>query len=554
MLNPLQFLRQAYAAIDAFATRNMTPEERTDADRRGTSANPQFRGGQVTRHNRGWQPALTSGDDALRQAWPLLQGRTRDLIQNEPSVLSAKRKLITHIIGTGIQTFADARVADAVDEEYCDESDLWHKRWFESNEVDVEAKLTGFEMQRQSFGEETLGDCFLLECWDDHPRRSTPLCYQLLEAEQIDTSKDRPAGNNLNRIVRGIELDRFNRAVAYYVYDAHPYDSSSGWTSSSTRIPASRVLHSFVPFRPSATRGVNWYAAIIQAARDVDTLIDNELTASIIASLFTVVIKRATGQGSGFGLEGTGDDTSDGDGRPFSRLGKGIIADIGKDDEVEQVESKRPSPLLQSLVKLMRQQESMGIGLSEIRLTGDYSSSSYTSARGAHLDDQAVFEPLQYHFGSRIVLPMRQRHNDLAVGLGKVKSITARQYEQDLYRWRCFEVFPVGREQLDPEMETEASSARIRGGISTLRDECAARGLHWRHVLRQRKYETDKIREMGLENEINFSKGGGAPDQKANNDNNPGANDTPAQREARRQRLDGNQAGTLAQAHTTEAA
>jgi lambda family phage portal protein len=523
----LNFLKRAYAAIDAYATRNLSPEERTAADRVNRNpANPPFRGAQLTRNNRGWQPALTSGDDALATSNPLLHTRTRDLVQNEPSMVSARRKLTTHVIGTGMQSFADARVGDEVDEEYCDESDLWWQRYIESREWDVEGKLSFNEGQAKAFAEETLGDCFLLECWDPNPRRSSPLCYQLIEAEQIDTSHDRPAGNGLNRIVRGVELDSFNRAVAYYVYDAHPYDSSSGWTSSSTRIPASRMLHCFVGFRPSATRGLNWYAAILQAARDGDTVFDNELTAGILASMFVVAIHRENGAGTGVGLAGNEDDLVDAQGRPLQRLGKGIIADLGKDDKITQIQSNRPSPLLAALMKLIRQQISMGVGISELRLTGDYSQSSYTSARGAHLDDQAVFEPVQEHFGKGVVLPTRQRHNDVAVGIGRIKSITARQYEQDLYRWRCFEVFPVGREQLDPAGETDAAAARIRTGISTLKAECAARGWHWRALLRQRRYEQQMIERMGLGAVINFSKGGGAPDQSA-------PAETPAQRRQR---------------------
>jgi DNA-binding protein H-NS len=41
-MNPLHFLKRAYAAIDAFATRNLTSEEQTAADRVNRNpANPQ---------------------------------------------------------------------------------------------------------------------------------------------------------------------------------------------------------------------------------------------------------------------------------------------------------------------------------------------------------------------------------------------------------------------------------------------------------------------------------------------------------------------------------
>lgn len=495
------------------------------------SASAPFRGGKVDRYNADWRPGNTSGDDMLRSSEPLLGARFRDQAENDPSIISVRRKLVTHIIGSGIQTFSDAQAEGEIDDAYNDEVDTKFERWAQ-RECDVERKLCWPEMQAHGFREETAGDCFLLECWDDSPGRLSPLCYQLIEGEQLDTTKDRPAGrdkdgNPINRIVRGIELDAYNRAVAYHIYDAHPYDSYSGWTASSTRIVSSRVLHAFVPFRPSATRGVNWCQAIMQAAKDMDTLIDNELTAAIVASLFTVVIKRKNGSRGGLGLGESDRDTTDSSGNPLSRLGKGIIADLGPEDEVKQIQSQRPSPLLDSLVKLIRQEQAMGAGMSYLRLTSDYSQSSYTSARGAHLDDQAVFVPIQNHFANRIVVPVRERHTDLLHALGKIKSIRPRDYRNDIERWRKFDFFPVGREQLDPEMETDAAAARIRYGLSTLKAECAARGLNYRKVLRQLKLEWEMITTNGLNAFLNWSKGGGAPEQSA------------AARADRRARLDG---------------
>jgi lambda family phage portal protein len=488
---------------------------------RSVSINPAFNGAKITRGNSDWIPGLTSGDDALRSAWPLLHTRFRDLVQNEPSLKAAKAKLVTHIIGTGVSTFADAIVADKIDEDYCDESDRWFDRWAD-RECDAEGRLSWPEMQQGGFAEEIGGDAILLECFDDNPRRTVPLCYQLIEAEQLDHTKDRPATrDNPNRIVRGIELDPRNRAVAYWIYDAHPYDSSSGWTSKSTRIPASRVVHSFVPFRPSATSGVCWFHSVLQSARDLDTLIVNELTASIIASLFTVAIKRENGAGRGLGLGGDASEpTTDSAGNPLTRLGKGIIADIGMNDEVQIIQSNRPNTGIADFTKFLRQQQAMGSGLSYLRLTSDYSQSSYTSARGAHLDDQAVFEPIQEHFSRRFVMPVRERHNDVAVAVGRIKSVSARQYSLDPFRWKVFDWFPVGRDQLDPEGETDAAAARIRTGISTLKAECAARGWNYRKLLRQRKAEQELIKRYGLEGEINFSKGGGAPDKKTESTSN----------------------------------
>lgn len=483
------------------------------------AAGTSYQGAKIDRLNKDWVPGAISGDSALLDSWPLLTSRVRDLIRNEPALLNAKRKLTAYLVGTGIATFAAASINGEADDDYNFESDEWFDRWAEE-EADVEGKQAWPELLA-SLQSETIetGDGFLLKVLDDRPGRSSPLAYQLIEAEQLDESQDRPASPGQNKIVRGVEIDSRNRPVAYWIYDAHPYDSYSGWTTKSTRVPADRVIHYFVPFRPSMSRGVNWFHAVIQPSRDVDTLIGSELTTAIVGSLFSVMITRAQGSGSGLGF--VGDDpnaaSQDANGNSIARLGRGIIFDGRQGDDVKQIQSNRPSPLVDAFVKLLRQQQSMGVGLSYLRLTADYSSTSYTSARGAHLDDQAYFLPLQLRIGRRVVLPVRRAHNALAVSLGRITSVSATQFARQPFRWQRFDLQPPGREQLDPEMETDASAARIRTGISTLKEENALKGKNWRKVLAQRALEQREIKRLGLETTINFSKGGGAPERESSN-------------------------------------
>lgn len=484
-----------------------------------------YKGAEINRLNKHWQPGNMSGDAALADSWPLLNARVRDLIRNEPTLLNAKRTLVALIVGCGIQTFAAAKFDDGEPiDDYNAESDEWHERWAESKECDAEGKRCLAELVAEAQAEEIeTGDLFLLEVLDTSPGRTSPLCYQLIEAEQIDCSMDQPAAPGQNKIVRGIEYDARNRPVAYYIFDAHPYDPFSGWSTKSTRVPASRVIHDFIPHRPSASRGMCWFAACVQPARDTDMLIGSELTAANIAALFTVLIKRKNGTGGGLGF-GDGDpNNTDEFLNALVKLGRGIVGYIGQDDSVEQVERKSPGPQLAPFVKLLRQQESMGTGLSYLRMTKDYESTSYTSARGAHLDDDAIIRPMQMRKGHGLVLPMRMRHNAMAVALGRIRSVSPTQFRANPWRWQRFDLMPPGREQLDPEGETDSIAARILTGVSTLKDECGARGKHWRKVLQQRALETKEIQRLGLETEIDFTKGGGQQGQAGENAPDPAA-------------------------------
>jgi lambda family phage portal protein len=340
------------------------------------------------------------------------------------------------------------------------------------------------------------------------PARTVPLCYQVLEPEQIDTRQDRPATNGLNKIVRGIELDRFNRPVAYYIYDAHPYDQWSGWSGAATRVPASRIIHQYLPFRPSQTRGISWLAAIMQPSRDVDWYLTNELTSAAIGALLTLIVKRATPNRGGMGLIDD-QESQDEFGNELLKLGRANVAELGKDDDIKVAESGRPNRNAGDFIKLMMEQAGMAAGVSYIRLTNDLKAASYTSARASHLNDAAFFRPIQNWLSRKTMMPVRRRHTSAAVAKGLLSSISAQQFLKQQRRWTRLMAMGPGREQLDPEMETDAALGRIRGGMSSLPEENALMGRNWRRTIQQRARSERYAASLGVV--LDFSKGASPP-------------------------------------------
>lgn len=486
----------------------------------GNTCSPaSYDGGKLTRTNKDYMPPHRSGDAAIMDSWQVMTPRMRDLVRNSPTVIAAQRELVKHIIGTGIITMADVVIGmeegglPLYEEEFNFQSDDLFDQWAD-DEADVEGHKSWHDMQWQMFAETVgVGETLLLECMDNTPGRTSPLCYQVLEPEQLDQSVDRPASEGQNRVVRGIELDRHNRAVAYWIYDAHPFDQWSGWSAKSTRIPAERVIHQFMPVRPSMTRGVSWLAAIMQPSRDVDWYLGNELTAAAIGAMLTLIIKRANANG-GLGIE---DNTAATDefGNELVKMTRGQSAVIGKDDSIEIAESNRPNRDAGAFIKLMMEQAGMAAGVSYIRLTSDLKATSYTAARAAHLHDAAFFRPVQNWVARESVMPVRRRHTAVAVAQGLLPSLSASQFERQRKRWSRLIAQGPGREQLDPEKETDSAVGRMRAGLSSLPEENALLGRNWRRTLQQQaralgyaKKLADSI-GMPLREFLDFSKGGG---------------------------------------------
>lgn len=460
-----------------------------------------YKSARVDRFNKAWQPEHRSGDAAIWESSPLTTARTRDMVRNDAVFKKAKSELEKLVIGSGLQTFADAldERFESLDA-FNDESDFVWQHWAEK-EADVERKLSWFEMEKLAFGEmPEVGDCLLLRCQDHSPGRMIPLCYQVIEKEQLDRSKDRPAASGQNKIVHGIEMDEQNIVVGYHLFGAHPYDLHADLmrSSQSTLVPAERVVHGYLPMRPSASCGISWFTAILQPTRDMDWLLGNELTSSAIQSLLTMVVKRNKVTGDNLGLLDD-DEDSDSFGNTAVKLGRGIVAEIHKDEDIEMAESKRPGRSLEPFIKLLLQFQAMGCGLSYHRLTGDTQRSSYTAIRASHLDDAAMVRPLQQFYGRKVSLRVRSEHTQQAAAFGRYKRMSAGYLLANQWRTLRFDVIGPGREQLDPEKETIAALDRIRGGTSTLKIECGLRGLHYRAVLRQLAKEKQLCEELGLD-------------------------------------------------------
>jgi len=458
-----------------------------------------YRGGEINRLNKPWQPEKLSGDAAINLNWDLLTRRIRDLGRNDPALIALKRAQLDHVVGDGIGTTASVKVGDELDDEFNTEADEEWDWWLE-NEADVSGKLGWPDLQRQVYGEmlET-GEGLLLECARNDPARQTPLCYQSLEAEQLDANKDQPPRDGQNEIIRGVEVDRWKMPVAYWLFDVHPGDYHH-FSLQSVRMPAERVLHVTLPGRPSQVRAASLYNCITMTARDLDNYLGNELTASNIGSLFTLVHKTQTpGTGMGFTGDGTDTSTTDDAGNPKLRLGRGIVCQIPHKDTIEPVEASHPNRDARVFTDLMLLLLSMGGNVSPYRLTRDYSGTTYVAARAAHLDDRAAFRPMQGYLARTLCLPVRRRWTELAVAGGVITSVSAQQFRRQQRRWQRVKVVPPAYEDIDPEKATDADIAAVGAGFATQEDVCARRGKKdWRRVILQRKREIAFAKKHGV--------------------------------------------------------
>ncbi len=475
------------------------------------AATPAYRGGEINRSNARWLPPQRSADSAINEGWSILHPRARDQGRNDPWLRGARRRMVRRTIGCGILAQADARSGSAPDGELNREADEAFERWA-NEEADASGRWTWAQMQRLLFGElREAGEVILLRCADPDPQRTVPLCYQIVESEQIASDLFITSGSQIvkgNRVIRGIEIDEWFRPVAYYIRQPHPYGLDvfgmpAGGGFLPQRIPASRVIHLYDPDRPSATRGMSGYAAVTQTAKDLEWLVGNELVKSYVSALFTVGIKRKQANSTGVGV-GDADDAAN-VGTPanlLERLGRGLLADLGTEDSVETIQSNVQSPQLAPFCKLVLMMMAAGLDMSYIGLTGDYASANFSAARAAGNDDWEQIEIWQEDFGLRPVLTVYRDFIAAAAAAGRFKRLSAATFAKDPRRWTRATLHAPGRKQVEPDAETNAAIKRILSGLSTWKDELARLGLDYRQVFAQLAMEWRMLDDAGLKSDM----------------------------------------------------
>lgn len=500
------------------------------------------------------QPHAYSGDAAIMSSHGLMNRRVRDLVRNTAQGKRVRLAFQDLVVGTGFQTFAwpfaPAEMFNLAIElqkleegeigprlQYALEADDLYEEWSsDPKQFDFEGRLSRMEMERMAVGETvTTGNAIIVRCFRKN-YKTVPLCYQLIEREQLDESMDREGSERENKILNGIEFDKNNVAVAYHVCLDHPHEffglsgssflGNNGITATGVgvrrvRIPAERVIDLAAWDRPSSSVGASWYDSTGQTTWDRDNYMGSEIRSAAIDAAFAFVAKLKNGEKYGAWGFGDGDLDDDEDGNRQFKVGQSpIAATIGTEEELQMVRSVRPNKDAPEFMKLLDRDQAGGLGLSYYTLTGDYEGTNFTSTRAAKMDEDLRIAPLKAWFATHVALPMRRDFNAFAAAAGAYQSLRPADFKANERTYQRFDAIGNGRDLLDPFKEGEARTARLRTGMSTFKEECAKQGKHWIKVLMQLAIEK-KVRSMfGVEVDITKPGSGTntASEQSANDD------------------------------------
>ena len=461
---------------------------------------------------KGYNSESLSPKSDIEENRKLLRERTRDLAMNSPVATAAVNATRTSCVGTGLKPKPkidyellgiSKEAASDLEKKIKNEFSLWAN----STLCDACDLNNFYELQQIAFldwlknGEEFV----LVSYAEETENMPYSLRLRLILADRISTpgayggeydgfDKEQPDGN---RIMNGVEIDRQGKVVAYHISSTFPNENEAITTEwkrvlkrgATTGNP--NILHVFNAESAEQYRGVPFLAPVIMSIKQLTRYTEAEIMAAVVNSMFAIFIQTESGDDiDGFGGEDDDMNTAPSDGDEI-KLGAGTINFLKEGEKVEAVESKHPSGNYESFVGAFSMLIGAALEISPEVLMKKFSN-NFSASKGALNETWRAFSMRRKWFVDDFCKQVYELWFAEAVSIRRIKAPGF--FADPLIRNAYTNATWTGPAQgcLNPVQEANAAVIRIKNGLSTREDECAA--------INGTDYE-DNVRALENENE-----------------------------------------------------
>lgn len=477
------------------------------------SATEAARGFDAARRDRrtaSWRASGGSPNAEIGPALDLVRRRSRDLVRNNEWAGNFKRKIVAHMVGTGI---APRPMRDASKAAKKRSREIWDA--FAENS-DPSGMLDFYGQQAMLAGEVVEGGAAFLR-WYIRPSSwglKVPLQCEVLAHEHLDTRKTEMRGDNA--IINGVEFDPFGRRVAYWLFPVHPGEFSAvhRWKHVSERVPASQCDHVFRVDLAGQVTGVPWLAPSALRLRDTGDYEEAELVRKKIEACLTVFVRR-NGTGPQNLAQANAQTTDPKRGGRLEKIAPGLIAYLNEGEEISTAQPAASTGYAEVMDRQMLA-AAAGVGLPYAIATGDLTKANFAGMREGKLDFWQVLDQWQWlMLVPQVCRPSWRRVMQAGIGAGY-------QLPRDI---RAEFTMPK-RPWVDPLKDVKAEEAELGLGLESWSEKVSARGYDPEDLLAEIAEWRPKLAAAG----VTFAKApgqpGAAPGEPPSNEENDNAGDS----------------------------
>jgi len=463
-----------------------------------------FNAGQLGRTTSNWSTNLESSNRELRYTIRNLRTRSRYLANNNEYARKYIDLCVQNIVGAdGVGMDCEGLNGQGKPDEGNNEIiEAAFEEWGQRGICTMDGLLSWRGLQQlvvESVARD--GEILLRPIVGKSAGNKFGFAIQVLEIDHLDEMYTRDA-DATGSVVMGVEVNTYGRVIAYHILQNHPGDYGFQGLGNRERVPASDLLHIFVPHRPHQRRGYPWLAASMQALYHVGEYTESEAVAARIAAA-KMGFYKPTEAASGMDF-----DDKDGEGMPIQEVEPGMFEKLPFGWDFQAVDWQHPSGQFDAFVKGQLRGAASGGGVPYHSLTGDLSGANYSSLREGRLEATDQWSLRQRWFIDWVCQPIFERWLEMAVTTGTVKIPTRKIPDYARPCWR-----PRGWKWVDPMKEAEAAKLRLALGLTTRTAILAEQGEEFEDVIEQIAEENAAMRALGLNPDVPIGGAGTAGGQ-----------------------------------------
>lgn len=428
---------------------------------------------------------ILSADQAVKRDLRRLRDRSRDLIRNFAYASRFVQAVAENVAGPHGITL-QVRVAESnnpnADSQLNDAIETAFAEWAEDPTTTGGLSLVDLEhLLCEALPQD---GAFLVRFVRGYRGNRFAFAVEVLDIDQLDHTFDRAPGNNANEVRQGVEVDKWGRPVAYWLWSKHPSDYGRG-TLQRNRVPAEDIRHGYIRRRPGQTHGVPWFAPVLLDEKMLQGFQEAAVTAARVGAANT------------FFLTADPDKVQDSEVLETSvnleaEAGTGQVLPPGYG--VANWDPKYPNNEFDPFLRAMLQSIAQGLRVSHLTLTGDLRQANYSSMRAGLLPERDAWRLLHGWFVRAFLRPAFNAWLSEALLSGAI-AVSARDLDR-IRRGATWQ--PRGFPWVDPLKDIQAGLAEVAAGLNTLTNLCAENGRDFEDILRVRKRENDLAAQYGV--------------------------------------------------------
>ena len=448
-----------------------------------------YQGANTGRLFSDFKATSTSADAEIRDNIRILRDRARELARNDAYIARYLNLMVSNVIGKhGIRVSSKSRNDNgSLDLAANQLIEAAFKDWTKLGNCTTNGRLSFLDCQK-IFIEGLARDGEILV---RKIKNKSKYGFQLhfLEADHLDETMNEPSKLTGNKIKMGVEVDEYDKPVAYHLYKGHPYASVYLNNKQHIRVPADEIIHVYMPNRAEQTRGVTFLAPVIANLAQYSGYLEAEIVAARVASCTMGFITSP--DGDGYVGDGEPTDTFN----PTMTAEAGVFNQLPAGHTVETWQATHPTSAFESFTTSVLRSVASGLNISYHALSNDLTSVNYSSIRQGALEDRSNYMLMQQFCIEHFITPIFECWLEMAISSGSI-NLPIGKFDKFA---NSVTFIPRSFAWIDPLKEMQSHILGLQNGTITYSDISASFGRDTEELFEQHQKEIELAKQYGIE-------------------------------------------------------